>query len=424
MGITAEFRRCGALGLLVFGIMTGAVEAGTDWSTYQGNAAHTGYVSGSYNFNNPKLLWHTVVAPNSLTGLAVGDNTVFITNQAPFSNNTSFNALDQTTGSVLWSKAFGTSNDTTSAPAYYNGAVYFQTDGNSSVAGNFLNAYNARTGATLFNAPYQAQWETYLNPTPYGGNIYTGGGYYGGMYSFNATTGQQNWFGTVPQYDGWTPAVDGKYAYAYTGSGDTTPIKGVFTMINLATGTTAATVVDPVYNWNGYTMNSAVVLGTNNDAFTINGGRLVSWDTTLDATHTPHIAWSLTDQYSGQPTLANGKLYVIDNGGIAVLDEKTGNLLWTWSTSSGSILGPMIVTDNLLFAQTSTETFAIDLFTHQVDWSYNASGSLAFADSSLYIAGSDGTVYAIGAASVPEPASMVLLGIGVAGLVVMRRLSR
>ena len=72
-------------------------------------------------------------------------------------------------------------------------------------------------------------------------------------------------------------------------------------------------------------MNSAVKLGTQHDAFTINGGRLVLWDTTLDSTVTPHIAWSLTDGYSGQPALANGDLYVINHGQLNVLNETTGH---------------------------------------------------------------------------------------------------
>ena len=382
--------------LVLAAALLGAVAvARADWVTYQGDAAHTGYVRGSFRFRHAHLLWQAPIATDEpLTGLAVAAGTVFVTNQARFVDAPSFHALDQATGAELWSRSF-VQNDTTSAPGYANGVVYFQTDGHSDIAGNSLNAYDARTGAAVFNAPYDAQWELYLNPTPFGGNVLVGGGYYGGMYSFNATDGTQNWFGSVPQYDGWTPATDGTYAYAYTGSGDTTPISGVLTMLRLADGSTAASVVDPVYDWRGYTMNSAVVVGPNHQAFTINGGRLVSWDTTLDDTHTPHIAWNHTAGFSGQPSLARGRLYVIAGGELAALDAATGAAVWTWTPPSGALEDAMIVTDNVVFARTETDTFAINTRgDHRTLWSWPVSGALAFTHRRLYVAGADGVVYA------------------------------
>jgi nickel/cobalt transporter (NicO) family protein len=54
-------------------------------------------------------------------------------------------------------------------------------------------------------------------------------------------------------------------------------------------------------------------------------------------------------------------------------------------------------------------------------WSYHAAGELALSDNTLYIAGSDGTVYAI---AVPEPVSIALLAAGAGcGLVLFRRIN-
>ena len=396
----ARVHRRVRFGFLTVGLIALAAQA-ADWPTYQGNAAHTGHVAGTYGFTNVKLLWKTTAYAGALSGIAIGDKTVVVTNQARFLPDASVHALDQSTGTVLWSQAFGSNNDTTSPPAYAQSTFYVQSDGNTYVGGNYLHAFDAATGYTIFSSPYNAQWETYLNPTPYGSNIYMGGGYYGGMYSFNATTGAQNWFGTVPQYDGWTPTIDGTYAYAYTGSGDIVPIQGVFTMIKIADGTTAASIVDPIYNWTGYTMNSAVVLGNGNTAFTVNGGRLVSWNTQLDSTHKPMIRWSATSGYTGQPSFANstptshiGRVFVSNNGQLNVINGPTGQLLWTWTPPTGSIQGPMVVTDDLVFASTGTTTYAISRGHHTTVWSYNVSGILAFSNSTLYVAGSDGNVYA------------------------------
>lgn len=389
-------RPCVVLVVVTVATTMAESRAHAEWATYQADAAHTGHVPGRYQFGRSRLQWQTPVGPDALNGIAVGGDTVFVTKRGYFSSDPTFHALDQATGSILWDKTFNTFS--TSPPSYSDGIVYLQTDGHTYVTGNFLRAYDAKSGAGIFDAPYDAQWETYLSPTPFGGHIFVGGGYYGGMYSFNGSSNTRNWFGFVPQYDGWTPAVDGTYAYAYTGSGSTTPIRGVFTMLSLFTGATAATIVDTVYDWTGYTMNSAVVLGLNDDAFTINGGRLVSWDTTLDATHTPHIRWTRTGGFSGQPSLANGKLFVIANGELRVLDEMSGEMLWSWRPPSGSLAGPLIVTDNLVFATSATDTFAIKYSRRPprqpLRWSHPVSGTLAFSDRTLYVAGSDGVVSA------------------------------
>ncbi len=83
-------------------------------------------------------------------------------------------------------------------------------------------------------------------------------------------------------YDGFTPAVDSYgNAYVYSGVGSQVPIIG-----QLFAG--GFLVTDPNYQWNGYTMNSAVVLGPHADAFSINDpgdvypipfttGRLIQW---------------------------------------------------------------------------------------------------------------------------------------------------
>ena len=94
-------------------------------------------------------------------------------------------------------------------PAYANGKVYIQTGKGTSSPPPYLTAYNGKSGTMVFQSTFAAQWENYLAPTPYGGNIYINGGYYGGMYSFNGSSGSQNWFANVPQYDGWTPAMAG-----------------------------------------------------------------------------------------------------------------------------------------------------------------------------------------------------------------------
>ena len=82
-------------------------------------------------------------------------------------------------------------------------------------------------------------------------------------------------------------------------------------------------------------MNEAVALGTKNDAFTINGGRLACWSTTLSGTNTPHLAWSSSRSFTGQPSVAGGVVYAIDGGNLNAINESTGQITWTWNCAVG-----------------------------------------------------------------------------------------
>src|SRR5438094_5198896 len=154
-------RRWVFLGILTVALMSGANESQGAWVTYQSDAAHTGYVPGRYHFRRAKLRWQTTVASNSPNGLAVGDGAVFVSLPfpigVPYPPPPSVRALDQATGAILWSESFSVFS--VSPPACSNGIVYFQTDDHSDGGGNFLHAYEARSGTPIFAAPYDAQYE-------------------------------------------------------------------------------------------------------------------------------------------------------------------------------------------------------------------------------------------------------------------------
>lgn len=390
-------------------VMLGAVAvmiapAHAEWSTYQGNAAHTGYVSGNIDTSNLSARWSSPLMTSALDNLAVGVGGVYVNGRYSVTD------VNEQTGAILWNNVYDPNQMFfVTAPAYANGTVYYQSvDGSGH---SLLNGVSAATGSRVFATSYSNQFAAYLSPTPYAGVIYTGGGEYGGIYAYNGTTGAQDWFGYEAQYGGWTPAADGKYLYSYTGSGDQGTPYGQFRMIDPATGSTTYLVADNAYDSLGGNIGSAVVLGPHNDAFATNvasvanpsptlSGRLIAFSTLADATHTPQILWTISDHFRGQATLANGVLYANDNGNVVALDESTGSALWSWTPPTGSPIGPMIATDNVLFLSTGSTTYALDLVTHQADWSFGVSGSLALSDNMLFVAGSNGTLYAF---ATPEP---------------------
>jgi autotransporter-associated beta strand protein len=381
---------------LVHAVVCGAASAQSlsYWGTYQGDAAHDGYVPVTVNPANFFVLWHASLG-SSLAPVAEGDGEVF------FVSGGTLGALSAASGATLWQANLPS---VSTPPAYANGIVYAES-AHQSPGG--LYAYNAATGNEVFQSGIACQCESYFAPTPYGGNVYIGGGYTGGMYSFNATTGAQNWFANDGMlYHAYTPAVDGTYAYIYVGNPDSLT-GGLFTVVNMTTGAAVATVLDPTPKTTPYTMNFAVALGARNDAFVINpdpftanDSRLVCWTTPTASQPTPAIAWSNARNFTGQPSVAAGVVYAIDGGNLDALSEATGELLWTWNTPPGqSLTGTLVVTNSDVFASSASTTYAIDLGSHQQVWSYAAGGQLALSEGVLYIAGPTGNLTAIEVAS-------------------------
>lgn len=381
--------------ILLYGTATDAIAANT-WPMYQGNPSHSGYLPISLNPSIFSLRWQHRIGTLDLNPVTAADGKVFVSELGYF-NNPGLYVLDVTEGEVLWSQHYG-SVFSVNPPSYAYGNVYIQTGNHST--DTWLRAYKADTGELVFKSAHSAQWERYYSPTIYNGSVYVNGGYYGGMYAFDAYTGEQLWFQELPQYGQWTPAIDENWAYAYVGE----YFPGLY-VTDRFTGEPVFDIPDPNFDWNGWSMNLAPVLGEENDVLAIHDGRLISFDLS-----TQDIRWQLYGTFTGQPSVANGVLYAISAGALTVRDEVTGNLLWAWEPPGGeSLKGTIIVTDSHLFLQTSSTVYAVDLEIHQDVWSYPASGHLSIGEGMLYIAGNAGLLTAINLTSpdiVREPSDI------------------
>jgi outer membrane protein assembly factor BamB len=365
-----------------------------EWNTYQGNSSHTGYVPGALDPSYFGLLWQRTNLGNKLSPPVIGGGKVFVSNDGYFTGG-ALTAFDAATGATSWSiNPFG-SPFSINPPAYANGKVYIQTCNHSS--DTYMHAFDANSGGLAYRAAFAAQWERYYSPTPFSNDVYINGGYYGGAYGFSGQTGAQRWFTTLPQYDEWTPAVDSDFVYSYVGE-----YSPALYVLNRSTGSLAYSISDPNFDWNGWSMNLAPVLGGNNDVLAIHNGRLISFDLASRS-----IGWELSRNFSGQPTVAGGVIYAIDSNTLTAWDQRTAALLWSWAAPDGRpVQGTMVATDSHIFVGTSTDTYAISLLSHTSDWSFNAVGSLALDNGVLYISGSNGWLTAIG---VPEPNAGILL---------------
>jgi len=376
----------------------GAILSEGSWPTFQANPAHTGHVAAILEPETFSLRWtRAVAAGRALNPVSGGDGRVFVSVLTYFGGGQGLFALDARDGEILWSKEFG-SVFSVNPPAYAYGNVYIQSGNHST--DTWLHAFDGATGERVFKSPHAAQWERYYAPTVVDGAVYVDGGYYGGMYAFDAFSGTQRWFRGLPQYDQWTPAVDGSRAYAYVG--EYSP--GLY-VLDRATGNPVYTIADPHFDWNGWSMNLAPVLGGNDDAIAIHDGRLISFDLAGR-----RIRWEIDGGFTGQPAVAHGTLYAIAGGRLLALDERTGATVWSWEAPEGGLTGPMIVTESHALVCSATRVHAVDLLTRSDAWSYAASGQLSLANDTLYVASANGTLTAIAMATI-SPARLVRLEI-------------
>jgi outer membrane protein assembly factor BamB len=359
----------------------------TLWSTYQYDAGHSGYVPVSLDPAKFALRWQQTIGDGKpLNPIAVGEGKVFVSNRGYF-NDAGLYVHDAENGGALWNVRYG-DVFSVNPPAYYDGKVYIQTGNHST--DTYLRAYRADGGDLVFQAAHAAQWESYLAPTIVGGTAYINGGYYGGMYAFDATDGTQRWFFSgLAQYDEWTPAVDADYAYAYVG--------GILSAVSRTTGTLAFEIDDPKFVWPGWSMGLAPTLGGLGDVIAIQAGRLLRFDLAKRS-----IAFQLKRNFTGQPSVAKGVIYAIDAGALTAWEQTTGSLLWSFGASGEKLVGPILVTDTHVLVPGEKSTFAVDLSTHRADWTYAATGSLALAANLLFIAGADGVLTAIEAVPPPD----------------------
>jgi len=372
------------------------------WGTYQGNASHTGFVPITIHPRGIQHVWTRTFA-GQLNPVAIGSGRIYASEGGPsafgFIAGRGLWAMNAHTGSTVWNYPDFGAVSSVNAPAFGNGTVYIQTGrGGFTPIEPYLYAFDAALGTPKFRVPYAAQWERHLAPTVYLGDAYVNGGYYGGAYRFDGVDGTARWATGLPQYDGWTPAVDDAYVYAYVG--ESSP--GLY-VLDRHTGAQAFMIPDPNFQWNGWTMNVAPVLTADGDVIATHGGRLVRFDV-----QGRRIEWERARNFTGQATLAGNVIYANDGGTLTAWDAVQGTLLWSWFGPGGeTITGNLVATTTHVFVQSATTTYAVNLATRQAEWSYAAAGSLALGEGTLAI--TDDTVLHVFSVTVdptiPQPPS-------------------
>lgn len=372
-----------------------------DWTTYQGNAAHTGFVNATLDPSRFNRRWSVPADVGSIATL--GDKVFY----GPRQNGSGAAvALAEHNGSEIW--RYG-------GPGYFSGVatgegrVWFVNESTSGPPYEGLRGLDATNGSVQVEVPLVDYVSSRrLAPVVTGGSVFVAHDSYNTIGRYRASDGAVEWtslFTPAKSAAEWSPSVGGGRAvmfdYHRLWSADS------------ASGTSQGSIEGP----NASDLSSAwqvyggVALSDGPLAFVsayysgtgtaYGNGRLVAFN--LD---TRAVAWNVGTTVRSNPVLVGNVVYVSVSGGdlgaLEARDAATGALLWRWDAPSGSNPNydppnqPLIVVGNHAFIGLRRgETHAINLTTRQSVWSYPAAGPMAVSANGTLFIGSLTRLHAI-----------------------------
>lgn len=404
------------------------------WSQYQGNAAHNGSVDRLVNPASLAPLWTVTAGSLGATSLATDVSTngssVYVTAHLPSSGgygNHRVVSMSQSTGLTNWTYARTSYGGGASAPSVQGNMVYAQFGGHSGISGGnptqypYMVGLNATTGAQVFDNFYAAQWGYANQPTVTANGVFAHAGYYGGFRGYNSSTGTTLWTNTAMPQQTWTvPAADNSRIYLFLGEAGASPgpSSATFYAINQSNGAVGFSFIDPVGASPQYTqlalggLNNALVRGGGSPA----GPEIISFNLAAGG-----VLWRSPMLSSGALAVDAARVYVPSGDRIRIVDETNGTQVGQMVVGGGQNLNSnVLLTDNLAFVSSSTNTYAFDRTTLTQVWSTAFGGTLAFGDGVLFVSNGQ-QIRAFSAPSpIPEPGSAVALA-GLFGLVSLIR---
>lgn len=416
---------------------------GPDWTTHQGNAAHTGAVPISVSPANFARRWQWRVG--STPGVTNLSHVVTHDGKAYFSTNVGWSgmardvgnhvfAMDEATGTQVWRYDYPIISGST-APSVSEGVVY----AGANWSGDYHYwALGAASGNLLSQNGIGTQWRYYKAATVSGGRLYQHGGYNnGGIVSFNLASWESVWNNDL--WDVTFPgavAADGAYAYAVVygttrmGTFYSPEAEGSLVLLDLTTGEIVKKI-RPVYENAAPSLGFGITVGDASPTPVITGAnsvvlsylnpvgvwatsglnyRLEKLDTSAGTSvwrvDVPVTNQSLLSAYqsfnpqSSDPVAINGVLYVVNPASVKVeaRRESDGQLLWSWAPPDEDqaallafdLRASPVGTETVLFVPTSRFVYGLDTATGKTVWRHGNTGQLAISGTGvLYISGKD-----------------------------------
>jgi len=367
-----------------------------NWSMYRHDPQRSG-VSQSNGTDGGNLLWKFFTGPSSAEGsLALANRlraSPAIVNGVIYmgTNNTSFYALNATTGKQIWE--IGLSANVDSSAAVANGVVYVGILWNG--RNGYVDALNATDGSIIWQYVTNSGIES--SPVVVNGIVYVGSAY-GYVYALDATNGALKWAYLTGGQTFSSPAVVN--GVVYIGSLD-----GKVYALNADSGSLiwSSQVGDSIY--------ASPVVADNVVYINTDGGQVLAL-TASDGLKIWQASIGMGDHADDSPAVANGIVYAGDRNGYYAFNATNGNQIWFFTSpytprqTTGYVYSsPAIVGNVVYFGSCDSYLFALNAYTGTMIWSYLTGGFLfsspAIADGNVYIGSYDGYIYAFSAVSAP-----------------------
>ncbi len=342
---------------------------GNAWNMAGNNPQHTG--QNLLETGRPPVTpaWTWASGAPRVNPVTVEDGRVFVSNYTPNPGEAPrMTALEAAGGAVLWTHGFIFPYAVAEPPTVLDGRVYYAyLNGSNSK----LFILNASTGKAIWASSFLTQSQQYPSPTVADGTVHMGGGYYGGLSSFDAQDGRFLWFDAQAYVPGCLGGV------AYTHKDD------LFRALDGRTGVPLWSVPVPVGSMPTVTPIRAHGI-TTRDLFSVD----LATRTLAGTAPSQNL-----NNLFAEPSYDNGVLYWNTDGTLQARRESDLQLLWSFA-GDGQLRGRPAIANGFLYAGGLANTYILNLASRQAVATIPIGGWPTVAAGKLFIAGFDGVLYA------------------------------